>query len=67
MDNLKLSKFYIMEGLIMKTITKTAAIGISCLILMTFPVSAETIPTENDNLNNDTVYIDGVQIGRAHV
>lgn len=27
MDNLKLSKFYIMEGLLMKTITKTAAIG----------------------------------------
>ncbi|MDE7193026.1 MAG: hypothetical protein K2O14_03550 [Oscillospiraceae bacterium] len=46
----------------MKTITKTAAIGISCLILMTFPVSAETIPTENDNLNNDTVYIDGVPV-----
>lgn len=51
-----------MEGILMKTITKTAAIGISCLVLVTFPVSAETIPSENENLNKDTVYIDGVPV-----
>lgn len=46
----------------MKQVTKTATIGVSCLMLLTFPVAAETIPVENDSFDEEVVYIDGIPV-----
>lgn len=46
----------------MKHATKTAAIGISCLMLLTLPVAAETIPVENESFDEEVVYVDGIPV-----